>query len=105
MNNKNDTDSPLVYPTTVKLPTCAELVREYIEIKKNAYEELKIKNYDLYIEAIKFAQGLIENMRTHNFKNMNKYQYLEEEIIKYTLTITTPPIDYYRLYWDKVDKE
>lgn len=102
MNNEND--SPLIYPTTVKLPTCAELVREYIEIKKNAYEELKIKNYDLYIEAIKFAQGLIENIK-NSISDKDRDAYLEEEIIKYTLTITTPPIDYYRLYWDRLDEE
>lgn len=55
---------------------------------RNAYKELKEKDYDLYQKAIIFSAGLIENIKSDCY-GKNRDAYIEEEIVKYTLHLTT----------------
>ena len=54
----------------------------------NEHEQLKSINYDLYRNAVLFAEGLADNvnqMKKNRANHLEIGSYMEEEIIKYTL--------------------
>ena len=51
---------------------------------RNAYKELKDRDYNLYQKAIIFAEGLIENINSGAYAT-NQDSCIEAEIVKFTM--------------------
>lgn len=55
---------------------------------RNAYKELKERDYDLYVKAIQFSAGLVENIKSGAY-GTNRDACIEAEIVKFTLSHLT----------------